>query len=232
MRTFALLIVAVGVAGCGRQAANPSFPLTEQQARADLLAMSLEKHRPTLARPVVIVGGYGDPGFAVAAVRDALAKVIDDDRILTPPVRADDFDEARRQLVAAVNERFPSPEPGVTVEVDVVGNSMGGLVAMYAADPGRPLPHLRIRRLMTISTPFRGANMARDFPIGPMAKAMQPGSAFLANLYRPDAAPAYKLTPYCRLGDEWGRRRQHRPAGPVAVLGAQSPPGDGAPDGV
>jgi triacylglycerol lipase len=63
--------------------------------------------------------------------------------------------------------------------IDLVGFSMGGLVARYylqrLAKPGR------VERLVTISSPHRGTWMA--FLLGnPGARQMRPGSAFLKDL--------------------------------------------------
>src|SRR5262249_53853353 len=63
----------------------------------------------------------------------------------------------RERLVKKVNERFPSEDPRATVEVDVVGISLGGEVARYAAlerdDGGR---RLRVRNLYAIGTAVSG----------------------------------------------------------------------------
>ncbi len=199
MRSALLLTTLVALAGCNPAPMNPSFPLTVKEANAELAEMA-EAPKP-LSRPVVIIGGYADPGFAVESLHDGLTEVVDDDRFLKHTVKADGFEEGREQLVAAVNERFASDDPDATVEVDVIGNSMGGLMAMYAADPDTPAPRLRIARLLTIATPFRGAKMAKGAPGGPIVKDMRPGSAFLAQLHRPDVPHRYTVIPYVRLDD-------------------------------
>ena len=105
-----------------------------------------------------------------------------------------------------MQERFPSDDPTRTVEVDVIGYSMGGLVARYAAVPPDPdADHPRqlvIRRLFTISTPHHGAQLAPlGSPVSSAARKMRHESDFLNRLN--DALPDadYDLIPYVRLGD-------------------------------
>lgn len=63
--------------------------------------------------------------------------------------------------------------------VDVVGFSMGGLVARFWAQRLGALE--RIRRLVLIGSPHAGTRTAHVWP-GPAARQMCPGSAFLADL--------------------------------------------------
>ncbi len=58
---------------------------------------------------------------------------------------------------------------------------------------------LRIARLMTISTPHRGAAMAALPTIESRVRDMRAGSAFLCAL--DDCEAGYELVPYCRLND-------------------------------
>ncbi len=64
-------------------------------------------------------------------------------------------------VIDAVDQKFPSSDPEVTTEVDVIGYSMGGLAARYAAMPATAVNlskrRLQIGRLFTISSPHRGA---------------------------------------------------------------------------
>ncbi|MEM6751350.1 MAG: hypothetical protein AAF612_12860, partial [Planctomycetota bacterium] len=115
-----------------------------------------------------------------------------DDRVL-PLSTAWTFsmESCRRHVLESVIERFGVDHHGQPPEVDVVGFSMGGLVARYAALPPRPehatdkdgeLPTLRIARLFTVATPHRGAQLAPIPPLHARVVAMRPGSEFLSYL--------------------------------------------------
>jgi pimeloyl-ACP methyl ester carboxylesterase len=112
------------------------------------------------------------------------------------------MDEARDAMIRRVDEALPpSPDtPGCTAEVDVVGVSMGGLVAAYAAMPrddgGR---RLKIARLFTICSPLRGARAADVPTLEDRVVDMRPGSVFLTKVN--NAHRDYQLYAYCRLGD-------------------------------
>ncbi len=112
------------------------------------------------------------------------------------------FEECRARLVGAVDAAFgPGGVPSETVEVDVVANSMGGLIAVYAADPDGPGRRLRIARLFGLSAPFRGATMANVPTRSQILIDMRPGSEFLAELWADGKARDYEISPYVRLGD-------------------------------
>jgi pimeloyl-ACP methyl ester carboxylesterase len=103
-------------------------------------------------------------------------------------------------MVGRVERAFDSGEGYETVEVDVVGVSMGGLVARFAAiDSGGVHKRLVIKRLFTISTPHRGAELAALPTADRKQLGMRAGSAFLAALYA--AEQGYEIVPYARLGD-------------------------------
>ena len=91
-----------------------------------------------------------------------------------------DFDEIADYVVREVEKKWPSGDEAQTVPVDVVGVSMGGLVARWAAlAPGRAdtgdgrtagggcTKRLNIVRLFTFSSPHRGAVMAETVHIDP-----------------------------------------------------------------
>ena len=60
--------LAVGLVGCvAPQPINPSFNVSVNDARATL--RQLEDHKVPLDRPLVIVGGYLDPGLGPAGLR-------------------------------------------------------------------------------------------------------------------------------------------------------------------
>lgn len=186
---------------------NPSFPLTLEQAQAELKAM--KRWPMKLLRPVIVVGGYADPGIATRAAA-AMARDIGGDRVLAVHLwSCGSFDEARDYLIGEVDKAFPNSDPQFTTEVDVIGGSMGGLAARYAAFREEPMNtlaperrRLRIARLFTISTPHLGARMA-DLPPTFHSKVnhMRRGSAFLNQLNAAGQRADYELYPYTRLGD-------------------------------
>ncbi len=199
-----MLAIAL-VGGCSAdRPLNPLFPLTLGEAKAALHLMRSEP-RP-LERPVVVAGGIHDPGFVAQGIARTLRQVTQQDEMVISVSffghGAGTFDECRERLVDAVDRAFPTDDPHLTVEVDVIGSSMGGIVARHAArrrdDGGK---RLRIRRLFTISTPHQGATMAALPTLDQRQIDMRPGSAFLAALNAEPHAADYDLHPYTRLGD-------------------------------
>lgn len=189
--------------GCATSPDNPSFPVSVDQARAQLKAMRAEPE--PLARPVVVVSGWMDPGFASSSLVQDIRAVTGADRSQVIGVAVGlqpTFDACRHMLLDAVAKAFPGDDTA-TAEVDVVAFSMGGLVARDAAIP-RPDDHrpaLRIARLITIATPHRGANLARAAFLGHRETRMKPGSDFLEHLQTAEPIADYELIPYARLGD-------------------------------
>jgi len=184
---------------------TPSFSIPTAQVRA---ACERMKADPVgLTRPLVVIDGWRQFDWSSAAIAKCL-------RSLTGAAKADvmavsfpthnRLDTMADEIVMRVERRWPSDDPDWTVEVDVVGHSMGGIVARIAAleslkDTSRK--RLRIRSLYTISTPHRGAKMAPYFPIDAAARQMKPGSKTLARLDKalPDAH--FQLVCYTQLND-------------------------------
>jgi pimeloyl-ACP methyl ester carboxylesterase len=189
-------------AGCGGpQIVNPSFPITEACARRDLQRMH-RRPRP-LARPLVVISGFMDPGIAALSMRDQMASVTGDRRIATISLfECMSFGQCRRKVIDVVGRAFPNSDPRWTTEVDVIGFSMGGLAArLAAANDGPADRRLRIHRLFTIDTPNRGAARAAELPVlHPLQRGMRPGSPMLVALNaRP---PGYAIVAYARLNDK------------------------------
>ena len=166
---------------------------------------------PTLARPVVVIGGIAEPGFAATYVGRWVKEHAGDHRVVAvSPGFSVTFDGAAEVVVDAVQRYFPSDDPTRTVPVDVIGVSMGGDVARHAAAPPPPGGgfgrRLDVRNLYGIASPFSGA-AAADF-FGPLgfgtARAMRTNSPFLRRLalreQRPDATP-YPVVNYARGHD-------------------------------
>lgn len=192
---------AAALAGCAAGGpVNPSFPLTLDQARAEVRQMQAAP-RPAM-RPVVVIGGYADVGVGADYVAQELRYVLGGETTIVAAASGlvGSMDDARDNVLRRVDAALPPGDPVWTREVDVVGISMGGLVAEYAAMPredgGR---RLKIARLFTICSPLKGARAAGVPTLESRVVDMRPGSEFLA---RVNASPrTYELYPYARLGD-------------------------------
>ncbi len=201
----------MGGLGCAAAPTNPAFPVTSAQAEADVKRM--EAKPQALPRPVVMLTGWADPFFGSAYWKETLrATGVPRDQILPMSFFFHTtFPGCRERVIAAVQERWPSDDPAFTVEVDVVGFSMGGLIARLSAAPpsqddGNPR-RLKIARLFTIATPHRGARIAK-WSIDPImidrrVAGMKPGSATLAYLDEQRGRPGndYRIVAYARTKD-------------------------------
>jgi pimeloyl-ACP methyl ester carboxylesterase len=224
--TWVVLWGLLVLSGCAGGPTNPSLPVSVPQAEVALREM---KQSPkALARPVVVVGGFMDVGVAAPPVAEQLRRATGDGRVISVSVGlCPTFNACRERVIAAVDEAFPSTDPLWTTEVDVVGYSMGGIVARYAgsgiAEAGsgavptsaRAVRRLRIGRLFTISSPHRGAMLAKALPVLNSLQAdMRAESPFMVVL---NAQPiAYPLYPYVCLGDEQVGDANAAPAGVTA----------------
>jgi hypothetical protein len=213
---FPVLLVPLAAAllalGCAKQPPNPSFNVSNDDAKAALREMS--RDAKPLPRPLVVLGGLQDPGIAVSVLCDDFRRLSGDDpRVIGVSFFfGGNFDNCRKRVIDAVDEAFPSDDPVWTTEVDVVAVSMGGLVARYAAvapasekagasaasdqtttatraetettnaPDGAPARRLRIARLFTISSPHRGAALAYLPTLNPLQIDMRAGSKFLRRL--------------------------------------------------
>jgi pimeloyl-ACP methyl ester carboxylesterase len=171
-----------------------------------------------LDRPLVLVGGYHDPGIGAALLRWELDPLIADRRVIAVCLLSEPtFDDCRRSIIKAVERAFPSDDPSRTTEVDVIGISMGGLAARYAALPKPGERALRIARLFTVSSPLSGAELAK-LPTGDSKQIdMRIGSSFLRQFNAPattqPAVQSYELIPYVRLHDAIVGARHAGPIG-------------------
>ena len=187
--------------GCAAQPANPSFRVTSQQADADLTRIAASQ-KP-LDRPLVIIGGFLDPGFAALSMKWRFDAFSTDRRVLSVSV-ADcfSFDSCRKKVIDAVQNRFPNAALEETVPVDVIGLSLGGVVARYAAmvPTDKLQRRLTIARLFTISSPLRGARDTSFIPaLHPMIAPLRPDSEFVKSLNA--GGFDYPVYSYVRLGD-------------------------------
>ena len=200
-----LTVIALFLVGCGtgRVAVNRSFPVTV--ARATGILRYDAKHPRQLRRPLLIVGGFMDPGWAAPRLAERFRRWTGDERIAAVSLGFDTgWDACRRDIVAAADVAFPTTDANQTSEVDVIGVSMGGLAARYAALPS-PGRRLRIARLFTISSPLRGAIFADLPPIDlhPLEAGLRTGSWLYRRLDAepPAADDLYAVYSYVRLDD-------------------------------
>lgn len=182
---------------------NPDFPTTDADIRRDRERMMAEP--VGLVRPLIVLDGWHAPGIAARFIAEDLRRLTGADRAMVLRISypaATDFRKSIPWIIERIDDRWPSSDPRETVEVDVVGISMGGLVARAAEMPdGYGVKRLRIRRLFTLSTPHRGARMAAYLRLDPSSALMTPGSPFLARLDRRLSETEMEIVSYARLND-------------------------------
>jgi pimeloyl-ACP methyl ester carboxylesterase len=219
----AALIAMLG--GCSADGPlNPSLPMTFAESRAALREMDMQP-RP-LERPVLVLCGVFDPGIISGQIKRDLARYTDDQAIFVSVSFFDafTFDACRDRVIRELEAVARCDDPHSTTEVDVVGFSMGGLVARHAAlprdDGGK---RLRIKRLFTIATPHRGASLAWLGQFDPRVKAMMNGSSFLAQLNDALLDADYEIYAYTRLNDNTVGRGNAAPPG-ISAWWVANPP--------
>lgn len=192
----ALMVGLVVLAGCGvtGRAENPAFPIAADAARDELRDMRANPVRPV--RPVLVIGGLFDVGIVADDLGDRIKRHTSPsaDVIVVSPFGTSTVEESRRKVVARLEERFPSTDPDRTVEVDVVGFSLGGVIAAYAAltpderaaavrpseaEQARSMKRLNIARLLAISVPFSGSDAAAPPTLDERVVAIRRGSPLL-----------------------------------------------------
>ncbi len=206
---------------------NPDFPAADGIIQAEWRRMAAQPR--ALARPLVVLGGWRAPHYGAAGLALRLAQLTSARPEQVLPVsffwRAS-FPSILGKTINRIHAALLSNPADGPIEIDIVGISMGGLVARALAaeidgpgtlgdgpHPGAPLDRLRIRRIFTIGTPHRGAALARYLVPDSAARTMRPGSALLewldAHLPRRD----YELVCYARLRDGWVGARNTAPPG-------------------
>lgn len=203
-----LLAMVAGaiLSGCNLgHAKNPSFPLTYDQAEQEIDQM--ESHPKAPVRPVVIAGGWGGTNLANLPVTKALRRALGYRNVIIVTFNGcKTFAECRRRLISGVQRVLPTPDTLTTPPVDVVGVSLGGLVAIDAASPPEDPRYdprtLEMRNLYAISTPFEGAQMA-FFPGSKFLDDMMPNSDYLKRIRQDVVEANYNIVAYGRLGDMW-----------------------------
>lgn len=218
MRSLLLILACLTLTACASHPPNPSFPTTHDEAKAALAEMRASSR--LYERPVIVAAGYLDPGSGSAHAAKVLRSLTPDPSqvIVVPFFSVSSFGACRERVIAKLEAAYPSDNPDRTVEVDVVGVSMGGLVARDAAIPrDDALPALSIARLFTIATPHAGADYANLPTLDSRVESMRAGSDFLAHLDEQDVD--YEIVAYTRLNDDMvGTANTRPPRGPLFWL--------------
>ena len=209
------LFGSVILTACAAPPTNPSFKVSYNEARQAAREMQADP-RP-LQRPLVIVGGFLDPSVSGPLFKSWFGNVTRDSKMIVVSLCfCGSFEECREKVIAAVDAACPTIDPQRTVDVDVVGASLGGLVARYAAAPSTDPAHprrLAIARLFSISSPHAGATLADSLGFTDYHRDMRGGSDFLQRLALADNVASYELYPYVLLHDEIVGARYAAPPG-------------------
>jgi len=194
-------MVLSALGACAHPATNPSFDVTVDEAQAELAWR--HTHKVHLERPVVVLGGYLDPGPGVSRVTTLVRRAVEpsDWVIEVPFFSVTTFEACRDRVIDKVKEKIGFDESGELPEVDVVAFSMGGIVARYAALDRGVDPNLRIVRLFTISTPHHGAKLAEMLQPDQRIADMRAGSELLTELDSAYEGCGYEIVSYVRLDD-------------------------------
>lgn len=200
--TLIFLSILVVFSGCGFDTqVNPSFPVGVKEAKNVL--NDLRSAPVKTDRPIIVLAGYQDPGLGSSSVaRKIRRNFVDPENIISISYFISaSFDKCSTKVIEEVENAFLSQSPDETVEVDVVGISMGGLVARHAARSINNNKRLKIKRLFTISTPHQGAKLA-DLPTLDQRQIdMREGSDFLVELNEDESSRDFEIIAYGRLGD-------------------------------
>jgi pimeloyl-ACP methyl ester carboxylesterase len=197
-------------------ATDPNHPL--HPANIDREWRRLLDNPVGLQRPLVVFSGWRAPWWAAWNTAERLRRLTGGARDMVLPVPFtfhNSVDAMVRTAIDRVAEAWPT-DGRTTVEVDVVGVSMGGLIARAAAAPAAARHHgrrLAIANLFTVSTPHRGAKLARYIAPDTPAREMRTGSAWLARLDEALPCCEYNLVCYTLLNDLWVGARNTAPEG-------------------
>ncbi|MEM8953859.1 MAG: hypothetical protein AAGD22_06890 [Verrucomicrobiota bacterium] len=206
-----IIFLAAALSSCTTPLShNPSFNITRSDGR-ETIAQLQETPEP-LERPLIIIGGFFDPGVGAKTLKNKFSKITTDTPIVAIPlVGCKNFDACVTRVLREIKTQLPNGNSDETLEVDVVGISMGGLVARYAAVPHSYRTRLHIHRLFTISSPHQGAKLAPLPAFNELQIEMRPGSVVLQAIE--ESTPDYEIYPYVRLGDEIVGADNAAPAG-------------------
>jgi hypothetical protein len=201
---FDLIALATAFRRPGELApANPSFALTPSDAQRAIDEM--RANPKPLHRPLLVIGGIFDP-FRARVLAHYFRGVTQDSKVKSINVGfCQSFQRCRQRAIAAVDHAFPCSDPDFTIELDVVGMSLGGLVGRYCAAPSQDSSRprrLKIKRLFSISSPHSGAKVANLISLTEYHRDFRPGSTFLTDLAAHDTRAEYEVYPYVLVNDD------------------------------
>jgi hypothetical protein len=220
LKIFQLVTIA-GIAaimtGCATGPVDPSFPLSASDARRAIRDM---RHNPKpLDRPVLVIDGYLDFGIFPGHFGSFVKGISQNAKVVTVSLGScTSFDECRERVIAAADQAFPDGDAVWTTQVDVVGASLGGLVARLAASPSADSHHprrLNIARLFTISSPHIGSKLADEITPHDFTRDLVSSSQLFKTLAKSDADTRYQLFPYVLLDDPIVGDRHAAPPGKI-----------------
>jgi pimeloyl-ACP methyl ester carboxylesterase len=190
-----------------RRYVNPDFHLEPGALHAE--ADRLRAAPLPLERPVIILGGWHSPGVANISMASRLKPFTSgrdaDFTSITYPF-AFSLRAAARHAVRVITDAGLRDR-----EVDIVGISMGGIIARSLACDTLGLGPLNVRRIFTVATPHRGAKIARVVVPDPCAWQMRPASNYLCTLN--ERQHDGELHCYGALRDWWIGARNTAPPG-------------------
>lgn len=164
----------------GAEQINPAFHPTHAQAHEALRLLASDPQ--PVPRPLVIIGGYIDAIRIVGFVDSLLRPTVRDTPIIPVTIGVcHSFADARRRTIEIVEAALQQQNP----TVDVVGLSLGGIVAVDArANCSGVLPdrRLNVQRLFAIGSPFTGVQLADFIPLTPYLRSMRPDSPFIERI--------------------------------------------------
>ncbi|MHC4989635.1 MAG: esterase/lipase family protein [Planctomycetota bacterium] len=155
-----LAMVALASGGC-LHTPGPSISYPVASAVVDSEYQRMKEQPAALTRPLLVIDGWLPMGaWLVGGELKRLTRVEPDQFQSFSYTPGSSIDHLANRVVRRVEATWPSDDPEWTREIDVVGFSMGGIIARAAALPTRltdsPRKRLRIRTLYTISTPHQG----------------------------------------------------------------------------
>lgn len=183
---------------------NPAF--NPDPARLADLARRFHAEPRPLDRPLIILAGWRSPPSVANAVAARLIALTSHDHLDALPISytfRGDIPSIARLACARIRRALgvASGEPAQSLRpIDVVGISMGGLVAR-TIEAGLAGEHPRIARLFTIGTPHRGARLASRIAPDRASSQMRADSEFLRNLEERESHDAMELHCYANLND-------------------------------
>ena len=206
-RAFKLVVLICAMAaviGCATDVPrNPSFDVSVVNGRT--IVRELGAERPRAVRGVVVIGGLYDPlNISTSGLAKRVGGMLDerDGPLSINVFGAATTDELRERVIDRVEAWRASEEPGHTVEVDVVGYSLGAVVARDAAIARPGARRLNVRRIFSIVGPHRGAALAELPDFDQRVWAIRAGSAFIGRINETLwPGEGYELFCYTRLGD-------------------------------